>query len=356
MAAPTVSTRGGNVQATTTTSHAITLPSSVGSTDLVICVFTADGAPTCSTSSTGWFKLGQASNSTIVTQAIFFTWGNNALTVTTSASVTSSHITLRIPGGGVPWGQSANGSSTNSNPPAETPGFTSDYLFIATRGGDANVQATLAPSGYSNLTTQTGASTGASTATSEKTATGVGTSAEDPGTFTSATEQWVCWTLSVQNAFNFAVQTIIDDFNDNTIDTANPGDGTGWENWGTPQVTETGGQLTITTTTTGTYHGMNQWALRTLDEQFIGSKLVSAGNQALASLEVEQHGLLRNRTRADAYLHDSRNLPVQSRDSLVRRGWRVGRDDLLDSVSGRNPLPHPRRVHRSNWWKLHRPR
>jgi hypothetical protein len=284
VAAPTVATRSGNVQATATTSHAITLPASVGSTDLVICIFSADTNPTCSTSSTGWHKLGQASNSTVVTGAVFFTWGNNALTVTTSASVTSSHVTLRVPGGGVPWGQSANGNSTNSNPPAETAGYLSDYLFVASRSGDANVQATVAPTGYSNLTTQTGAAGGTSTATAEKGATSVGTVAEDPGTFTSATEQWVCWTLSVPNAFNLSNQTVIDNFNDGTLNTAV--DGVGWENWGGAPVTETGGQLVINQPAAATYHGINQWAYRTLNEQFLGSKLVSAGNQALTSLEV----------------------------------------------------------------------
>lgn len=284
MAAPTVSTRGGAVQGTATLSHSITLPASVASTDLVICIFSAKGAPTCSTSSTGWHKLGQASNTTVVTGAVFFTWGNNPLTVTTSTSVTSSHVTLRIPGGGVPWGQSANGNSTNSNPPSEAVSYVNDYLFVATRSGDAAVTPTGAPTGYSNLTHQTGASTGTTTSTAEKGVTASG-AAEDPGTFTSATEQWVSWTLSIPNVLTLANQTVIDNFNDNSLNTSNV-DGVGWEVWGGGNVTETGQQLNIQTGTAGTYHGLNQWALRTLNEQFIGSKLLNAGLQTIVSLEV----------------------------------------------------------------------
>ena len=54
----------------------------------------------------------------------------------------------------------------------------------------------MAPAGYSNLTTQNAADTnGATTATAEKPT--VTTTTEDPGTFTSAIEQWVSWTIGV---------------------------------------------------------------------------------------------------------------------------------------------------------------
>lgn len=201
MAAPTVSSRGGTVNGTDSTSHAITLPAGLATGDEIVVVFSADGSPTCTPDSgsktRGWRKVGQASNTTVVTGAVFAkarSNGDDALTVTTSASEQSSHVSLAIPAGGAITSISANGSSTNSNPASLTD-VSEDHLWIATRSGDAAVQATVVPSGYSTLTTQTGGTTGASTATAEKTSTASTT--EDPGTFTSATEQWVSWTIGI---------------------------------------------------------------------------------------------------------------------------------------------------------------
>lgn len=94
---------------------------------------------------------------------------------------------------------SANGSSTNSNPPSLTPvGGSQEYLWIAARSGDSTTVATAAPSGYSSLLTRAGGGTsGASTNSAIKLATA---STEDPGTFTSGDEQWVTWTISVAPA------------------------------------------------------------------------------------------------------------------------------------------------------------
>jgi hypothetical protein len=198
VAAPVVAARAtGRTTTTNTTSHAITMPSGIEAGDLLLVVFSTDGNPTCS--ATGWNKLGQDSNSTVVTGAVFWkvAAGSDTCTVTTTASEQSSHVSLRITGAGTPTGTAANGSSTNSNPPSHvSPRTGEDHLWIATRSGDSTVVATAAPSGYSDLQTLAAAGTGgASVNTAEKSTTA--DESDDPGTFTSASEQWVSWTVAV---------------------------------------------------------------------------------------------------------------------------------------------------------------
>lgn len=215
MAFPTVQTTNKNVTTTVdTTSHAITMPTGITAGDLLVIIFSVDGSPTCSISSGGWTKIGQASNGSIVTGAVFakIAAGSDTATVTTSAAEQSSHVTYRIlTGGGNIWlnGLASNGSSTNSNPPAHfaggNPGTTADYLWIATRSGDSTVTG-LAPANYTSPQTQAASGTsGASTNTAQRALTA---QSEDPGTFTSTTEQWVSWTLAIgpviEPAFTFS--------------------------------------------------------------------------------------------------------------------------------------------------------
>lgn len=195
----------GRTTASNTTSHAITLPTGISAGDLLLVIFSCDGNRTISVntgvSGTNWTIGDSQTNGTIVTGA--WVWkiaeGSDALTLTSSGAEQSSHVSLRITGHDTTApidGTSANGSSTNSNPPSHTPANGSqDYLWIATRSGDSTVVATAAPSGYSNLQTQNAAGTGgASTNTAEKSSTA---SSEDPATFTSASEQWVSYTLAI---------------------------------------------------------------------------------------------------------------------------------------------------------------
>ncbi|MGY3406093.1 hypothetical protein ACVWZV_002206 [Bradyrhizobium sp. GM5.1] len=200
---PAVMTRStGASTAVDVTSHAITMPSGIIPGDLLIITFSVDGIPTCSISDTSWTKLGQTSDGTnAVTQAIFWkisTTGSDTATVTTSASEQSTHVVLRIAGGGTPTGTATSGNSTNSDPPSHSISVALDqqYLWVATRGGDAQVVATVAPSSYSNLQTSAAAgASGASTNTAERLITAA--TSENPGTFTSATEQWVAYTIGV---------------------------------------------------------------------------------------------------------------------------------------------------------------
>lgn len=207
MAAPAVLGRSGAVQGSDTIAHTITLPGSIAAGERLLVIFSVDQAdslaiyPDESFSGTRWEKIGQDSNGVSVIGTAFtkVAEGGDALKLITSTPQQSSHVSLRIEAANRTLAAVTNGSSTNSDPPnlALSEGSpTPEVLWIATRSGDAAVVATVAPSGYANLQTQTGGASGASTNTAEKTATA---SSEDPGTFTSTTEQWVCFTVAVFN-------------------------------------------------------------------------------------------------------------------------------------------------------------
>ncbi|MBK8246294.1 MAG: hypothetical protein IPK85_02625 [Gemmatimonadetes bacterium] len=190
----------------------ISLPSGILAGEGLLVFVSVDGIPNLDDSGDRWVKLyGQGRNGTAangVTGAVFakIAEGGDTLTIRhrindAANSQMASWVSIRIQNhGGIPVAVHANGSSTNSNPPACTPPWGSqDYLMITARMGDANVSASAAPSGYSNLQTVThaDATNGASINTAERSAT---VSSEDPGTFTSATEQWVAFTVMVPPA------------------------------------------------------------------------------------------------------------------------------------------------------------
>jgi hypothetical protein len=186
--------------ATNTTSHAITIPThAIG--DTILVVFSRDGA-TANTPNNGFTSRGSAVNGAIVIGEIFSKVAQSTsetLTIT-SATEQSSHITYVIrPGAGnelLLSLASANSSSTNSNPPALTPsGGFQNYLWIATRSGDSTVVATVAPASFSSLQSIAAAGTGG--ASSNSAVRSLNAATLDPGTFTSASEQWVSFTIAL---------------------------------------------------------------------------------------------------------------------------------------------------------------
>lgn len=214
MAFPAVAGSATGVSGTSdSTSHSISALSSVGTIsagDLLLVIFscdenTGDAADitvsiNAGVSGNNWNIGGQVGNGNFNVNGSWF-WkiaeGSDVLTLTTNTGQQSSHAAYRITGGYSVTGTSAGSTGgSNSNPPSHTPpDGTQDYLWIATRSGDNTVVATVAPSSFSNLLTQaaSGAS-GASTNTAERQ---LNASSLDPGTFTSATEQWVSWTLAI---------------------------------------------------------------------------------------------------------------------------------------------------------------
>lgn len=92
----------------------------------------------------------------------------------------------------------AQGNSTNSDPPSVTnnTGASQDPTFIAMRAGDGATAPSVASTGY-GMTSVAGGANGATTTTESKQTTGWANAAtEDPGVYTVATEQWVCYTVA----------------------------------------------------------------------------------------------------------------------------------------------------------------
>ena len=202
MTAPAVAARSqARTTAVDVTSHAITLPTGIVAGNLLVVVFSSDGAPTV-TAPAAWTKVGQLSDATnAVTGAVFWkvATGSDTLTLTTSVAEQSSHIAFRITGGASVWGISSSGSSTNSAPTELALYGQVDHLWICTRSGDSTVVPSAAPAGMTPLTNQAAVGTlSASTSTAE--ATSLDSTTYTPGTFTSVTEQWVSWTLQIHPA------------------------------------------------------------------------------------------------------------------------------------------------------------
>lgn len=207
MAFPTGQARAtGRTTAANVTSHPVTMPSGIVAGELLLVLFSTDGTPTCTDGSGLWTKLGQVNDAAVnCTAAIFhkIAAGSDTLTVTTSVGEQSSHISHRISGAsGVVTAASAvtNGiASANSNPPNHTPpAGAKDYLWIACRTGDSTPVATVAPTNYGNLLSIAAAGTaGASSSVADRL---LNAASDDPGAFTSASEDWVCLTLAIEPA------------------------------------------------------------------------------------------------------------------------------------------------------------
>lgn len=194
---PSVRARSWNKLIVAGTSHAITMPSSIGSGDLLILVFGCSGTPTITTP-TGWTLLDTSTNGH--TQSIFYrrATGSDSATVTTSTSQTSSHVVYRIANAATPTATVTTGTSTNPNPPSSTNGSgTGNRLWIATDTQlvtSLNVSA--APSGYASLINEPGFAT---SGTAINVAEFTGTSdTENPGTFTNANSAaWIAGTIGM---------------------------------------------------------------------------------------------------------------------------------------------------------------
>lgn len=308
MASPTVVRRYTAVSSTTnatswTPSWTRTLNTAISAGGVVrwYAFVTSDGNPTLTTSSAGWTKVGQTSDATLaVTQALFWceTYGayaasaEPALVISSAAASEqfSAVVIAELAGSGKRLehvvGTPSTGSSTNSNPGSITnsSGASQDFDVIASRGGDSTVVATVAPTNYSNLLTATGGGTnGASTNTAQRQITIANGVSEDPGTFTSATEQWVCYTVGVYEvAGKSAASTLQDNFDDNSLD------GAKWTTGGyrvagdvTTGVTvsETGGLTQITgpvSTVGGSFSGRISASLLHLIDSEIVIKLLNS--------------------------------------------------------------------------------
>ena len=179
-----------------------------------LLLISADGNPTITENSgTGWNRIDQASNSTVVTGALFWLETTTAFAAgahpsfsvasTASEQFSATLFAYRAAAGQAIAALTAapnNGSSTNSDPAQITndSGASRDLSVVAFRAGDSTVVATVAPTNYGNLISQAGGGTnGASSNGADRQVTVASAGTENPGTFTSASEQWVTWTHGI---------------------------------------------------------------------------------------------------------------------------------------------------------------
>jgi hypothetical protein len=208
---PAVMARATSFVASDGTSHAVTLPSGIVAGELLISAFTADGNPTI-TWPAGWteFATGNAP-ANVAKISIVYRWTDGSegstVTVTTSASEQSSHVTLRIAGAKNPASQppeasvAASGSSgSDPNPAALTPIGTGaeNYLWLAVFGQDVGngFGQVKSPEDYiGGQVALTSTATGTATATAERTKFAT---SEDPGGFSlNSIREWVAFTVAV---------------------------------------------------------------------------------------------------------------------------------------------------------------
>jgi hypothetical protein len=272
---PNAAARNTGQRTSDNNTHPINLPAGVQPDELLLVVISIDGNPTVNYTGDDWDFITVA-QSTNVTGAVFFkrATGDDALTVTTSTNEQSSHISYRLPGGSMPWVTSATGSSTNSDPPASgtLPFGAEDVLWIAARCGDAQVAASAAPTSFSNLLSVTGTtSNGATVSVAER---ALNAASLDPATFTSATEQWVTFTIGILPPH--LAQTLTDNFNDNSISAAK------WPLTG-GTVAEAGAVASLSAVATALSY-FETYAAFTLDESYFMAKVTppSAGTATYA--------------------------------------------------------------------------
>lgn len=120
-------------------------------------------------------------------------------------------------------------------------------------------------------------------------------------------------------------QIIVDNFDDNSIDIGL------WSAWGGAQVAETGGQLTLTSTTTaGGFYGVTSQTTLLPIETLHGCKMVSGGDQAFTSFQFYPVRLTNDGTQNHIYWRLNQGFLHAER--IVTGGFsQIGSDLAYDS-------------------------
>lgn len=184
------------------TSHAISMPAGISAGDLLLVFFATDGDNTITNWQT-FTELDSESYTTANFGAMGYKYaaGSDTLTITTSVSEPSAHVTYRISGhdsGQIPEASTvAEGNSNTPTPTGVTPtGGSKDYLWFGVAGCDRRT-FTDYPAGYDldQLTSNSGGAGGCSVAAAGRNYTG---DTETAGNFTiDSGDTWTAWTVAV---------------------------------------------------------------------------------------------------------------------------------------------------------------
>ncbi len=198
---PVIKSRSRGSSRGDATSHTINLPSGVLSGDLLMVVFSVDAQPDITISGSGWSMLAEDDRIGLAKGGVYYKVadGNDALTLSTSASEDSTHLSFRIANAGTPTAASTTGTSATINPPSLDTGSVAKYLWIAAAAIDQGVVVggvTDFPTNYTDFLylsspfIASGAGVTAATRHLEA-------QTEDPGAFTNYSEDWVAFTIAV---------------------------------------------------------------------------------------------------------------------------------------------------------------
>jgi hypothetical protein len=214
MAFPQVAATNSGASTVNQTDHAVNLPSGIVSGDLLIVLFGADSNEEVGWPG-GWTELIDLNANTESTLSIGYRIADgtegSTITVTTGTSEASVHQSYRITGhagAGTPPQVSAGagGLSSNANPDGLTPtGGAKDYLWIAFAAIDGSGnQPTVAPTNFTNLFAQESPG-GSGHVCMGAARLELNAASQDPGTFTSPSDDWNACTLAVHPAAEVTV-------------------------------------------------------------------------------------------------------------------------------------------------------
>lgn len=180
------------------TSHAATMPTNIAAGEQLIMIVSCGGNQTITAS--GWTKVAQVTDGTnSVSLALFYkeAVGSDTATIQFSSAQRGTYQIMRIKDGGVPTWTTATGNSTNPNPPLHTPAAGSaKYLWLAVASwNSAPSPITAYPTDYgSGILVSSEIFSGSSQVVTERY---LEAASQDPGVFTSGTEQWIASTISI---------------------------------------------------------------------------------------------------------------------------------------------------------------
>jgi len=200
---PTVNDVGYSEEVSNTVTHNVTYPATAINGELMLLLISIDGNPTLSGMQAGWTQrkrlVAAGNTNTIEVWSIVYN-GESAFTYTSSASERSENRVLGIGswhGSAAPEvSTGAVGNSTTPDPDSLTPSWgAEDTLWVAFAGSDGAVTASAFPTNYSDnqFTDNTGNDPSFHMATRELNA-----SSEDPGTFTTGSQDWATVTIGVR--------------------------------------------------------------------------------------------------------------------------------------------------------------
>lgn len=213
MAFPSANTPVATAFASSVTSMAVNMPTTVSSGDRLIAVVSVRNSGTWNTIPTGFTQLkqqlggGSAEQLTIFEKIADGTEGGTKKTWITSAATTAIWQVIRVTGAHASTASevaSTSGDATAANPPSLTPtGGALDYLWLVVAGHAAISAAafTAAPTNYSGFL-NSGASSGGAAVSVATASRQLNASSEDPGAFTAGGSNrfWSAATIAIYPA------------------------------------------------------------------------------------------------------------------------------------------------------------